>query len=226
MDSAIADSSGIGSGAGAHELPPVTAEEVGLGSAVGSSSATSTTAFIDQDDELFPDLLSKTEEELEALLDETDDSYFQEYFRRLPEIAAQLEFKRNMMLVNESLARRNLAHEGELQALRESIRTQFDTLEAHQTLYREHRRVYEDERTRFSPACILSKFETAVTDSEDLTESIMNSFLEGRRMSAEDFVKQFREVRKVYHMRAAKLARVKRKPAVLAGKLPARPDWL
>lgn len=46
-------------------------------------------------------------------------------------------------------------------------------------------------------------------ESDELSESVAQSFLDGN-LDNESFVKQFREFRKVYHLRESKLERVQK----------------
>jgi hypothetical protein len=53
-----------------------------------------------------------------------------------------------------------------------------------------------------------------VAESDEISETIAATFLDGG-MGVEDFIKQYRDGRKVYHQRAIKLNRVLKTPSVL-----------
>ena len=53
---------------------------------------------------------------------------------------------------------------------------------------------------------MLTRLKASVYESDELSESVAQSFLDGN-LDHDSFVKQFRELRKVYHLRASKLER-------------------
>lgn len=62
---------------------------------------------------------------------------------------------------------------------------------------------------RFSSATVLTRLKASVYESDELSESVAQSFLDGN-IDNDSFVKQFREFRKVYHLRASKLERAQK----------------
>jgi hypothetical protein len=60
----------------------------------------------------------------------------------------------------------------------------------------------------------LTKLKSEVQQSEELSEQIANSFLDGE-IEYDHFIKQFKEVRKVYHLRNAKVERIALNPSIL-----------
>lgn len=52
-----------------------------------------------------------------------------------------------------------------------------------------------------------SKLRSAVAESEELSESVAQSYMDGK-LDPESFIRQFRELRKVYHMREMKNERL------------------
>lgn len=57
---------------------------------------------------------------------------------------------------------------------------------------------------KYSAARITSQLRDAIAEADGLSESKLESFLDGD-MSPEDFVKAYKESRKLYHLRAIKL---------------------
>ncbi|KAJ3078988.1 hypothetical protein HK102_004100, partial [Quaeritorhiza haematococci] len=141
-------------------------------------------------------------EELEEMLE--DDNVFEEFFSNLEAVRNMKQVQRELRAGNENLARRNLEKEVQLQELQRTYEEQLKIFQNERVLFEEHCKVHQQESARFTPAFLLTKLRTAMQESEDLSESISISFLDGK-MGAEDFLKQFREIRKVYHMRAAKV---------------------
>lgn len=60
---------------------------------------------------------------------------------------------------------------------------------------------------RFRPEPIQSKLRSAAAESDELSESIAQSFLEGK-LDQDGFIRQYRELRKVYHLREMKNERI------------------
>lgn len=53
----------------------------------------------------------------------------------------------------------------------------------------------------FSPLALFSKLETLVTESELVSETLATSFLEGEDGDVGDFIREYRALRKQYHIR-------------------------
>lgn len=53
---------------------------------------------------------------------------------------------------------------------------------------------------------MMTRLKASIHESDELSESVAQSFLDGN-LDHDGFVKQFRELRKVYHIRASKLER-------------------
>jgi len=53
----------------------------------------------------------------------------------------------------------------------------------------------------FSPPALYSKLETLTTESELLSEALATSFLEGDNADATDFIREYRALRRQYHVR-------------------------
>jgi hypothetical protein len=56
-------------------------------------------------------------------------------------------------------------------------------------------------RQPFSPPALYSKLETLTTESELLSETLATSFLEGEDGDVSDFIREYRTLRKQYHVR-------------------------
>jgi hypothetical protein len=62
-------------------------------------------------------------------------------------------------------------------------------------------------KQRFRPETLQSKLRSAASESEELSESVAQSFLEGK-LDQEGFIRQYRDLRKVYHLRTMKHERM------------------
>ncbi|KAI8853696.1 hypothetical protein BC829DRAFT_439801 [Chytridium lagenaria] len=130
-------------------------------------------------------------QELEELMN--DEAAFDDFFPELPQVKEQQRARREFVAGNEALATKSV---------KESTITQLRS-----ELEDEHR-IFRQEHY------MTSRIRSAVTESEELSESIAQSFVLGKT-AVEDFVRNYRETRKVYHQRAAKLERVTRDPKLL-----------
>ncbi|KAJ1558599.1 pre-rRNA processing protein [Nowakowskiella sp. JEL0078] len=153
----------------------------------------------------FPGFENKTIEDLELLL--SDDSLFKEYFESIPNVKASLNLRRELKLGNVAAAKRNLEKEQELIAVKSSLQERFEILRNQKEKFDQLVENQQNELMRFSPDYIVNKLRASITDSEEVSESLETSFKE-KNIDLDDFIKQYRAVRKVYHIRAAKLERV------------------
>ncbi|KAJ3045230.1 Vacuolar protein sorting-associated protein 37A [Rhizophlyctis rosea] len=162
----------------------------------------------------YPDIDSKSAEELEELLN--DEIAFQIYLENLSSIKGMKQVHKELMDGNESLARRNLSKKEELESLKKTLSEQQQLFQSLRAKFDTNLKAQQDEAVRFSPTYVATKLQSAQSESDELSESIAQSFLDGK-IPADDFIKQYRDTRRVYHLRAAKLERLARDPQVFHG---------
>ncbi|KAH9002762.1 hypothetical protein EDB86DRAFT_3233560 [Lactarius hatsudake] len=157
----------------------------------------------------FPELSHLTREDLEDVL--ADPAYFQAIFHTLSNVKELYENQAELRLANETIANQNLGMQEELYKLRSETKDAFDEAKSLEVrwaeLQREQREVYQ----RFTPQFLLMRLRHATTAQDDLSEALASTFV--RSASSEtaatpangkevdDFVKEFRELRKTYHKR-------------------------
>ncbi|KAJ1545733.1 hypothetical protein HK405_007715, partial [Cladochytrium tenue] len=151
-------------------------------------------------------------EELEELT--TDDRAFEQLLMSQPSVNELTGRRQELISSNEALARQNMGREEELENARHSLKERQNVLNELRRQYGENMQAYQNEMMRFAPDYLTSRIRAGTAESEELSESLAQSFL-GGTMSIEDFLKNFRETRKVYHLRAARLERVTRDPSLL-----------
>ncbi|KAI9104622.1 hypothetical protein DFS34DRAFT_682495 [Phlyctochytrium arcticum] len=134
------------------------------------------------------------------------DSYFEE-----------LEHVRNMRAVhadlvrnNEQLARRTLARESELNTLQSTLADQLALYRTQHQKFLETAHLREDAVTRFNPDYITSTLRALISRTDAECDALAASLVRGDGSSVEEFSRQYRELRKTYHLRAAKLERWER----------------
>ncbi|OJT10392.1 hypothetical protein TRAPUB_13084 [Trametes pubescens] len=157
----------------------------------------------------FPELAHLSREDLEDLL--ADPAYFQAIFHSLPQVRLLYQGQADLGSANETIAKNNLAYQEDLYRLRSETQEAFDSakgLEARwKELEKEQREVYQ----RYDPQFLLMRLRHATIAQDDLSEARANAFVQGSASDPDpvpltgkdidDFVKEFRELRKTYHKR-------------------------
>ncbi|TFK81454.1 hypothetical protein K466DRAFT_557892 [Polyporus arcularius HHB13444] len=157
----------------------------------------------------FPELAHLSREDLEDLL--ADPQYFQAIFHSLPQVKLLYQGQAELGSANESIAKNNLALQDDLYRLRGETQEAFDRakqLEARwKEIEKEQREVYQ----RFDPQFLLMRLRHATTAQDDLSEARANALVQGSASDPDagtltgkdidEFVKEFRELRKTYHKR-------------------------
>jgi len=146
----------------------------------------------------FPEVSTLSKEDMLALLE--DDSYFDAYFQTIPEALAFHQALERRLQAIVALAEKNDRLRPQLEDLRHraaSLFTESNDLK-NRWSYLESAQV--ETSKRFTPAQQLNRLRAATSGQESLSESLASSFLDGT-MDEDDFVRQYREVRKVFHRR-------------------------
>jgi len=153
----------------------------------------------------FPELSAYSREDLEDMLN--DPNYFQAVFHSLPQVKALLRTQMELGAANEELAKNNMAMQEKLFQLRSETKEAFDeakALEARQrALEKEQREVFQ----RFSPQFLHMRLRHTITAQDDASEALASAFIHAPQDSdtngkdVDDFVKEFKQSRKVYHKR-------------------------
>ncbi|QRV77690.1 modifier of rudimentary (Mod(r)) domain-containing protein [Ceratobasidium sp. AG-Ba] len=156
----------------------------------------------------FPELAALSREDLECLL--SDPAYFQAIFHSLSHTKALLASQTELGMANEAIAKRNLALQGELYDLRSTTKDAYDRARDLQNRWaavdREQREVYQ----RFTPSFLLMRLRHATIAQDDASEAAAAAFVQSSQTTKpaeatpqelEDFVKEFKELRKTYHKR-------------------------
>lgn len=156
----------------------------------------------------FPELANLSREDLESLL--SDPAYFQAIFHTLGHTKAMLASQSELGMANEAIAKRNLALQNELYDLRSTTKDAYDRAKDLQNRWavvdREQREVYQ----RFTPSFLLMRLRHATTAQDDASEAASAAFVQSSQTTKpaeatpqelDDFVRDFKELRKTYHKR-------------------------
>ncbi|KAI9300920.1 hypothetical protein BJ944DRAFT_170018, partial [Cunninghamella echinulata] len=149
--------------------------------------------------------------EIEELL--SNEVAFDIFFNSLDRIKNMKIVQEELMNGNENLAHKNLSQEDVLTKLQAEVKDLNVQYQQQKELSKEKERQQQEAFKRFSSSTILTRLKAGVMESDDLSESVAQSFLEGN-LDHDSFVKQFREFRKVYHLRASKLERIQKDSSI------------
>ncbi|KAL5482418.1 hypothetical protein ACEPAI_9012 [Sanghuangporus weigelae] len=158
----------------------------------------------------FPELSKYSREDLEDMLN--DPQYFQAVFHSLPQVQVMFQAQTDLGMANQELARNNLALQEQLYRLRSETKEAFDRARSLEARWRALEKEQKDVYQRFTPQFMLMRLRHATTAQDDLSEARASEFIQSSAISAsgpsdangkdvDDFVKEFRELRKVYHKR-------------------------
>ncbi|KAI8986217.1 hypothetical protein BD414DRAFT_515253 [Trametes punicea] len=157
----------------------------------------------------FPELAHLSREDLEDLL--ADPAYFQAIFHTLPQVRQLYQGQAELGSANESIARRNLAYQDDLYRLRSETQEAFDRAKSLEARWKEVEKEQREVYQRFDAQFLLMRLRHATIAQDDLSEACANAFVQGSpsdlnpaplaNKDIDDFVKEFRELRKTYHKR-------------------------
>ncbi|KAL7414318.1 hypothetical protein BDY24DRAFT_386514 [Mrakia frigida] len=182
-----------------------------------SSQPTASTSALFQ---TFPQTQSLSRDDLHDLL--TDEQYHQAFVSTLPAIKDKLDEIDQIERTNEELAERNLALQPALAQLRSETLAAFNHANELKARWKDIEKEQASLYQRNSPAFLHLRLRHSLAQQDDLSESIANAFIEGSRADTpsleamggnggggdksskalEDFVRDFKAARKVYHKRA------------------------
>ncbi|GAA6003792.1 hypothetical protein JCM10207_003602 [Rhodosporidiobolus poonsookiae] len=150
----------------------------------------------------FPDVAHLPREDLQLLLE--DPAYFEAYFNSMPAALALHQQVEQAMRDNLDLAQKSEALKPDLERLREDTARLFNEANDLKVRWAYLDEAQQQTYKRFSEPAQLARHRAATTQQERLSDSLVASFLSGEG-DDESFVKQYRDVRKVYHRREVAL---------------------
>ncbi|GAA5871964.1 hypothetical protein JCM16303_000928 [Sporobolomyces ruberrimus] len=156
----------------------------------------------------FPQVAQLSREDLQLLLEDQD--YFEAYLStRIPQ-AVELELAVSTQIEqNLELARKSQELKPQLDELREETKRLFEEAQELRTRSQYLTEAQHETYRKFSQESQLNRYRASTTLQDHLCESLLSSLLDGQfdtpQALEEQFVKQYKEVRKVYHKRAVGL---------------------
>ncbi|KAI5896788.1 uncharacterized protein SCHCODRAFT_01170835 [Schizophyllum commune H4-8] len=154
-----------------------------------------------------------------------DPNYFDAILHTLPRVRALLDQQAAMSAEVEALARMwaNTAQQEPLYQLRSETQESFSQAKALEARWKELEKEQRDVYQRFTPQFLLMRLRHATTAQDDLSETLANTFVSSSAPTSstaaephsgtntpvgtlagkdiDDFVREYRELRKVYHKR-------------------------
>ncbi|KIJ64531.1 hypothetical protein HYDPIDRAFT_111862 [Hydnomerulius pinastri MD-312] len=154
----------------------------------------------------FPELSHLTRNDLEDLLN--DPAYFQSVFHSLSSVKSLYQSQSELGTANEAIARTNVSLQGRLYQLRSETQDAFDEAKSLEARWKEVEREQREVYQRFTPQFLLLRLRHATADQDNASEALASSFVQASSSSGlndasdvDDFVREFRELRKIYHKR-------------------------
>lgn len=156
----------------------------------------------------FPELAHLSREDLEDLLN--DQPYFEAVFHSLPQVKALYQAQAELGLANEAIAKNSLALQEPLYRLRQDTKDAFDDAKRLEARWKEVEREQREVYQRFTPQFLLMRLKHATTAQDETSEALASAFVNASPSDSssttsgkdvDDFVKEFRELRKIYHKR-------------------------
>lgn len=163
----------------------------------------------------FSELADLSREDLEDLL--TDPLYFQAIFHSSDRVKALYRAQAELGMANESIANSNLRLQDTLYKLRSDTQEAFDEAKALEARWKELEKEQREVYQRFTPQFLLMRLKHSTTAQDDASEAIATAFIQQQQqpssngtglstpsggMEVDEFIKEFKELRKVYHKRA------------------------
>jgi hypothetical protein len=149
----------------------------------------------------FPELEKKSVQELTQLLN--DENEFKIFFESLGAVQNMKKLRDELKQTNEQLARNNLEKEAELESLRRELNPRLSAVADKRMQFEQKFKQQQDVLKQYSTAALIEQLSKAMEEAEHQSEEIAEHFLSGD-MDQKDFVKDFQEKRRLYHLRAAK----------------------
>ncbi|TFK40736.1 hypothetical protein BDQ12DRAFT_601082 [Crucibulum laeve] len=164
----------------------------------------------------FPELSHLSREELEDLLN--DPVYFQSVFHSLQRVKDLYQAQAELGRANESIAQHNLTLQQPLYNLRAETKDAFDEAKRLELRWKELEKEQKEVYQRFTPQFLLMRLRHSTTAQDDASEALASSFVQQQSSPSngpssgtgtprggadvDEFVKEFKELRKIYHKRA------------------------
>ncbi|KAI5455487.1 hypothetical protein NCC49_000295 [Naganishia albida] len=124
----------------------------------------------------YPTLATYSEEQLKDLL--TNDELLDAFLYSLPAVQGVLEHQQQLSKANDELAKKNLALQDDLIALRAATASAYSTAQHLKDRWKEVEQKQAGLYSKYRPSFLHLRLRHATSDQDALTESIASSFIE------------------------------------------------
>ncbi|KAJ3027563.1 UNVERIFIED_CONTAM: hypothetical protein HDU68_003599 [Siphonaria sp. JEL0065] len=135
-------------------------------------------------------------------------------FSEIPRVKESVQLCVDVAKMNSDVVDKSLAYKDNVLQAKQRVHTAQRDFSAARVEYDATCKEYEDSMMALAPDYLLSRLRTALQESDDLTDALVQSMLMGE-IGLEEFLKRYKEVRKVYHSRAIRVLRAERDATVL-----------
>jgi len=149
----------------------------------------------------FPELESKTPSELSQMLN--DETEFNRFFESLPAVQTMKKLRDDLRNANEELAKKNLTKEVEIESVKRELNGRQQVVADKRFAFEQKAQRQQEVMKQFSTPALIDQLSNAAQEAEMSSDAIANKFLAGET-ELKDFIKEFMEKRKLFHLRAAK----------------------
>jgi len=151
----------------------------------------------------FPELSQLSRDDLEDLLN--DPSYYDAILHTLPRVQQMNLAQNEIANANEAIAKKNMELSHELHQLREETKQAYNEAQMLKARWKELEREQNELYSRYAPSFLLLRLKHDTTKQDDHSEAVATGFVKSvpgtNSSDVDDFVREFRELRKVYHKR-------------------------
>ncbi|KAF8735929.1 hypothetical protein AX14_001245 [Amanita brunnescens Koide BX004] len=163
----------------------------------------------------YPELIPYSRQDLEDML--VDPNYFQAVLHSLDKVKVMYQAQTELSMANEAIAKRNLELQERLYQLRSETKEAFDEAKGLEARWKELEKEQREVYSRISPQFLHMRLRHGMTAQDDKSEALASEFIQqlpnaslaasgtgtpGNGLEVDEFVREYKELRKVYHKRA------------------------
>jgi len=149
----------------------------------------------------FPEVEAKSTQELSQMLN--DETEFNRFFESLSAVQTMKKVRDDLRIANEELAKKNLAKEAEVDRVRRELESRNRTVMEKRAAFEQKAQRQQEVMKQFSTPALIEQLTLAAQEAEMASDDIANKFL-GGQIDYKDFIREFIERRKLFHLRSAK----------------------
>jgi len=149
----------------------------------------------------FPELDRMTPAELGQMMN--DEIEFNRFFEQLPVVQNMMKIRDDLRNNNEELARKTLTKESEIEKLRGDLQSSAEIIQQQRAAFEVKQQRQQEVMKQFTTPALIERLAIASHEAEMESDAMANRFL-GGEMDYKDFIREFMDKRKLFHLRSAK----------------------